>query len=205
MYVPHYFDDSSIEEVNDFIRENSFGILVNQTKGRLWATHIPMELVDENSNSRLVGHISRGNQQWKGFKEKDEVLAIFQGPHSYVSSSWYNHDNVPTWNYVAVHVYGKVKIIEGKELYQSLEDLIDKYEGMTKTHLRIKDMPASMVQREIKGIVGFEILIDEVQAAFKLSQNRDNESYENVTKELGKGEFHESKNIAKLMAQRKNK
>ena len=126
MYIPKPFNDSTPEEVSTFLKEHSFGILVNQTNGKLWATHIPMELAkNEDGKDVLEGHISKGNPQWKEFEKEPEVLAIFQGPHAYISSSWYNHENVPTWNYVAVHVYGKLKIIEGERFYQSLKNLID--------------------------------------------------------------------------------
>ena len=204
MYIPHYFDDSSLTEVNTFIKENGFGILINQTKGKFWASHIPMELIlNDDSKDVLVGHISRGNRQWKGFKKNDEVLAIFQGPHSYVSPTWYKHDNVPTWNYIAVHVYGRIKIIEGEQLYRSLESLMDKYEAISDTHLSLKDMPEQMVNREVKGIIGFEILINEVQAAYKLSQNRDQESYDNITRELSLRNHHDAKEVADIMIKRK--
>ncbi len=204
MYIPHYFNDSTPEEVKEFIDKHSFGTLFNQTKGKYWASHIPMELeTNEDGKDILVGHISKGNRQWKGFKERDDVLAVFLGQHTYVSSTWYNHENVPTWNYIAVHVYGKIKIIEEERLRDSLKNLMNKYEAMTQTHLKLEDLSEKMVDREIKGIVGFEILIDEVQAAFKLSQNRDEESYDNVVEELSKSDEENEKEVGRIMAKRR--
>ena len=88
MYIPHYFNDSTTEEVKEFIDKYSFGILFNQTKGKYWASHIPMEMeTNEEGKDILIGHISKGNRQWKGFKEKDDVLAVFQGERELVTDN----------------------------------------------------------------------------------------------------------------------
>ena len=122
MYIPDIYKNENQEEIKDFLNKNSFGILINQTNGKLCATHIPLEL-DNNKNGKqvLYGHISIENPQWNGFLDNDEILAVFSGPHSYISSSWYDHENVPTWNYIAVHIYGKIKIIEGEAVVESLK------------------------------------------------------------------------------------
>ena len=105
MYIPHYFKNKNLDEVKEFLSRNSFGILINSIDSKLWATHIPLEL-EKNKEGQdvLVGHISKSNPQWKNFSKNEEVLAIFQGPNSYISSTWYKDENVPTWNYIAVHV-----------------------------------------------------------------------------------------------------
>ena len=114
MHVPTYYKNENITEVKDFLVGNSFGILVTKSIDRPIGTHIPMELdKDENGNDILLGHISKANPQWNSFRDDQEVLAIFSGPHSYISSSWYEEENVPTWNYIAVHVYGSIKLITG--------------------------------------------------------------------------------------------
>ena len=113
MYTPEIYKNENQEEIKKFLQENSFGILINQTNGKLCATHIPLELeTTKEGKDILWGHISKENPQWNGFIDNDQILAVFSGPHSYISSSWYDHENVPTWNYIAVHVYGKIKIIE---------------------------------------------------------------------------------------------
>ena len=108
MYIPQHYRNENLKEVREFIINNSFGILINQIDGKPWATHIPLEL-DKDSNGKdiLYGHIAKANPQWKYFDDASEVLCIFNGPHSYVSSSWYKEEEVPTWNYIAVHIYGK--------------------------------------------------------------------------------------------------
>jgi transcriptional regulator len=205
MYVPPYFDDSSPEEIRSFVDKNSFATLVNTTKGRLWATHIPLEWEKREENDFLIGHISKGNRQWKGFNENADVLAIFLGAHSYVSSAWYDHENVPTWNYAAVHIYGTLRTIEGKELHDSLNQLMTKYEHLAKSHLKLDDLSKPFLDQEIKGIVGFEIKISEVQAAFKMSQNRNYQSYHSIIDHLSKSENHDAHEVSEIMKKRRIK
>ena len=134
MFIPDIYKNENKEEIEQFIRENGFAILVNQTNGKFWATHIPLILdIDNDGKLILVGHISKENPQGESFKNNTEILAIFSGPHAYISSSWYDHENVPTWNYTAVHVYGKVKILNLEESIQSLKKLVDKYEKNSKS------------------------------------------------------------------------
>ncbi len=200
MYIPNHFRHQNIEEVKAFLQQNSFGILVSQVNGRPWATHIPLELeVNGEGKEVLVGHISRGNKQWKEFEQNEEVLAIFNGPHTYISSSWYDHENVPTWNYIAVHVYGTIRIIEGKELLNSLKKLVNKYEAHSTHPVTVEGMSENFLDRELKGIVGFEIGITEIQAAYKLSQNRDTKNKMNIVAELEKRDDHDSNQIAGRM------
>lgn len=187
MFIPKLFKQENPEEIRQFIEENSFAILTSQVNHRPWATHIPLYLeTNKEGKEVLTGHIARANQQWKSFAELEEVLAIFPGPHAYISSSWYNHANVPTWNYTAVHVYGKVKIIEGDNLLNHLKKLVDKYEKHVLQPVSLETMPADVLDSNIKGIIGFEIEITEIQAINKLSQNRDEYSHQNIIKELEK-------------------
>ena len=187
MYVPHYFKNDNILEVKDFIDQNGFGILISQDHDHFAATHIPLDL-DRNEAGKdvLVGHVSRGNPQWKAFTESRQVLAIFTGPHHYVSSSWYDHENVPTWNYIAVHVYGKIRLIEGDKLHQALAKLVQKYEAHESHPVSVETMSQAFLNKEIRGIVGFEIEIERIQSAYKLSQNRDRVNHDNIVRELEK-------------------
>lgn len=199
MYIPSLFNQENQEEIKSFIRHNSFGILVSQVEGKPWATHLPLELeVNVKGEHVLLGHVSRGNRQWREFN-KEEVLAIFNGPHTYISSSWYDHENVPTWNYIAVHVYGKIRIIEGEELLESLKKLVNKYEAHSRNPVTVEGMSKKFLENELKGITGFEILITDIQAAYKLSQNRDSKNKEKIIEELEiRGDF-ESRQIADRM------
>ena len=199
MYTPEIYKNENQEEIKKFLQENSFGILINQTNEKLCATHIPLELdTNENGNEILWGHISKENPQWKGFLDNDQILAVFSGPHSYISSSWYDHENVPTWNYIAVHVYGKIKIIEGEAVIQSLKKLVDKYEQNSENPVRIEDL-SKQTMMQSRGIVAFEIEITEIQATKKLSQNRDEKNHQNIISELEKTNNNQSIAIANEM------
>lgn len=199
MYTPEIYKNENSEEIKKFLQENSFGILINQSNGKLCATHIPLELdVNKKGEDILYGHISKENPQWKGFTDNDQVLAVFSGPHSYISSSWYDHENVPTWNYVAVHVYGKIKIIEGEGVVESLKKLVDKYEQNSEKPIRIEDL-SQKTMLQSRGIVAFEIKITEIQATRKMSQNRDAKNYQTIITELEKINTDQSIATAKEM------
>jgi transcriptional regulator len=204
MFIAKDNRNTDLNDIRDFLKGNSFAILISQLDGRPWATHIPLELdTDKEGKDVLNGHLSRGNPQWREFASHPDVLAIFNGPNAYISSSWYDHENVPTWNYIAVHIYGKIRIVEGGELLEFLKKQVDKHEKASTHPVSIERMSKAYVENEMKGIVGFQIKIDEIQAAYKLSQNRDMPNRENIIKELEKrGDVH-SLNIAKEMKKRK--
>lgn len=199
MFIPDIYKNENQEEIHTFLQANSFGILFNQTEGKLTATHIPLEL-DTNKEGKLIlhGHLSKENPQWKAFSENDEILAVFSGPHSYISSSWYDHENVPTWNYIAVHVYGKIKIIEGEAVISSLKKLVDKYEIASENPVRVEAL-SKKTMMQTRGIVAFEIEITEINATKKLSQNRDDKNYQNIISELEKTKDNQSVALANEM------
>lgn len=199
MYIPDLYKNENPEEIRSFLKNNSFGILVNQTEGKLWGTHIPLELeTNLEGKEVLFGHISKENPQGNSFANHNEVLAIFNGPHSYISSSWYDHENVPTWNYIAVHIYGKIRIIAGEEMMLAMKKLVDKYEAASKNPVKIENLsPETM--RQIKGITAFEIEITEIQAVKKLSQNRDDYNHNAILSELEKQNSYNANTIAQAM------
>jgi transcriptional regulator len=203
MYIPRRYEEKDVEKVHAFIRENSFAILVSVLDGLPVATHIPLLLEkDEQGRDVLVGHIARGNEQKGSFAAGvgigavgagdgaagTKVLAIFQGPHAYVSPRWYTQMNVPTWNYMAVHVYGTLTVIGGEELRAALGRLVDNYEQHLPRPVDIGEIGDKRVTDEMRGIIGFRILVEEIQAAYKLSQNRDERSYQEVVRQLDGGD-----------------
>jgi len=199
MYIPEQYKNDNEQEIRDFLQKNSFGILVNQTDGKLWATHIPLELdINENGKQVLNGHLSKENPQWKSFASDTQILAIFSGPHSYISASWYDHENVPTWNYIAVHVYGTIKIVEGEALMHGLKKLVDKYESNSENPVRIEEL-SKKTMMQTRGIVAFEIEIDDIQAVKKMSQNRDDKNYQNIISELEKTGKPDAEAVAEVM------
>ena len=128
---------------------------------------------------------------------------VFAGPHAYVSPRWYTQMNVPTWNYIAVHVYGTVKIVEGDELHAALRRLVGNYEHAMPRPVTIEEIPKKTYDDDFRGIVGFKIVIDEIQAAYKLSQNRDEQSHRQVVNELEKRD-EVAKGVAEEMKKRAN-
>jgi len=199
MYIPDLYKNENQEDIHNFLHQNGFAILVNQTDGKLWATHTPLILETNVAGKQiLIGHISKANPQAESFKSNDEVLAIFSGAHTYISSSWYDHENVPTWNYLAVHVYGKVTVYNHEEAVHFLKKLVDKYEAKSENPVRVENL-SKKTMREAHGIIAFEIEITNIEAQKKLSQNRDDKNYQNIISELDKTNDNQALDIAKEM------
>lgn len=207
MYIPPHFAEHDKQEIEQLVREFSFATLVSVHDNMPWATHIPLELVIDNENQWwLHGHVARANPQWKNFEQTREVLTTFTGPHSYISPSWYNHKNVPTWNYTAVHLYGKPTIVDGAELEAMLQKLMHKYETLhAEKPQDYHEIPERTLAIDLRGVVGFKIEVTRIQAISKLSQNRDAESHASVIEHLKKKEAHDALRIAAAMEKRKNK
>lgn len=204
MYIPRRYEEKDKEQLFAFIRENSFAILVSIKEGIPIGSHIPLLLEkNEEGMSVLVGHISKGNEQKQTLQEGTTVLAIFSGPHSYISPTWYTQLNVPTWNYIAVHVYGKIRIMEGQQLWQALSRLVDYFEQSRPCPLKMEEIPEKILHDDFRGIVGFEIQIETMQAAYKLSQNRDAESYGQVIRQLEQASDENARKVAEEMKKRK--
>lgn len=189
MYIPRRYQENDPEKIRAFIRENSFAILVSVQEGLPVATHIPLLMEkDEQGRDILVGHISKGNEQKHSLVDGSKVLAIFPGPHAYVSPRWYTAINVPTWNYISVHIYGTLTLMEGEALRAALTRLVGNYERYMPRPVHVEEIPEKELEADYRGVVGFRILVEEVQAAYKLSQNRDEQSYQQVIGELEKGD-----------------
>jgi transcriptional regulator len=132
----------------------------------------------------LHAHLSAANPHARQLVDGQHATAVFHGPHAYVTSRWYNHVNVPTWNYIAVHVSGVVRIMSESELRESLGQLMDHYEAGADRPLTMDSFPDEMIDKYLKGIVGFELKVEKVEGKWKLSQNRDEESFANIIREL---------------------
>jgi transcriptional regulator len=199
MYIPKHFKVTNADEIREFVQANSFGTLVITKKGRPIATHLPLQLIKEEDAYYVTGHMAYGNPQWRTFETCEEVLVMFQGPHAYISSSWYEQENVPTWNYQAVHVYGAARILDEEELKQDLTKLLQKYEKHREHPVLWDTLSPSLLEKELKGIVGFKIKVQEIQAAHKLSQNRNEKDYQNIVKKLYEEENVYSHQMAEVM------
>lgn len=201
MHIPTLYREDNREKILAFLKQNNFPAIVSFDGEKPIATHIPVEVVeDENGNITIYGHMSHANPQWKTFGDQ-EILLIFQGPHTYISPRWYNHINVPTWNYMMIHVYGKVRLLQGDELFALLSRLVHNHEASDQYSL--ENLPQDFVQKEIKGIVGFAIDLTRIEAGYKLSQNRNNQDHENIIGELEKRGDADSAKIADAMREKR--
>ncbi|MBK9007824.1 MAG: FMN-binding negative transcriptional regulator [Anaerolineae bacterium] len=198
MYTPKLYREEDRAKIIKFLRQNEFAILVTYDGEKPTASHLLVEIFEEGEKLFINGHMSRANPLWKTFEKNAEVLAIFHGPHTYISPTWYNHVNVPTWNYQAVHVYGKLRIVEDyDEAYQILKRLTDRHE--TASHYKLETLPQDFVAKEIKGIVAFQIEVTKIEANYKLSQNRNDEDYQNIVEMLEEREDEMSHEVAEAM------
>ncbi|MCL1115286.1 MULTISPECIES: FMN-binding negative transcriptional regulator [Shewanella] len=176
MYIPKNLEVKDPLIISELIAENGFGTLISAD---LTATHLPLiyEPNDEGFGL-LFGHFAKSNLHWQ-IAENQRVLVIFQGPHAYISPSWYvTKPAVPTWNYSAVHCYGYLTILDDNENQQAMADLIVKYEPELLNNPEI--MPADYQLKLRNGVVGFKIVIDEIQAKEKLGQHRKLEDQKGV-------------------------
>jgi transcriptional regulator len=175
MYIPKAFEAADLRTQHDLIRTYPFGTLVSGAAGEPVASHLPFLLEsDDVSPGALLGHMARANPQWEAFKGRDPALVMFQGPHAYISPTWYaTAPSVPTWNYTAVHVYGIPQIVTDRgEAYRNLECLARRFEGDGDGAWDIQQLPSEYLDRLVESIVVFRIPIDRIEGKLKLSQNR---------------------------------
>jgi len=185
MYTPSHFSEPDTAKLHSFVREHSFGTLVSQVNGAPFATHIPFTLdANKGEYGTLYCHVARANKHWSALRDDNQSLIIFRGPHAYISPTWYKTEGVPTWNYTAVHAYGKVRIVEARdELITLLESLVHINEAANGTNYKL-DPNAPEVAQRLAHIVGMEIPIEALSGKFKLSQNRPREDHNPVIERL---------------------
>ncbi len=199
MYIPNIYKNENPEEIRSFLKANSFGILVTNKDNQSLATHIPLEFTQkEDGTDILHAHISKANEQVAHLIDGTEVLCIFNGPHSYISSSWYDFEEVPTWNYIAVHVRGVLKILDKEGVWNSIKLLTDKYESGQSAPVRMEDL-SEKTMRQINGVIGFEVAIKSIEAAYKLSQNRDDKNHDAIVAQLEANGKSQEIEVAKEM------
>lgn len=199
MYVPKYFQVNDQQEINDFIHAHSFATLVSNDGEVPVATHLPLELEERAGKLYLTGHLAYANPHWRTFEKNATVLAMFQGPHAYVSASWYNHHNVPTWNYMAVHAYGRVRIVDDERLKRILAELLEKYETGRENAVLWETLSHDMLAPQLKAIVGFEIEVERIDAKYKLSQKRNDIDYRSIIAHLEESNDADARKVAEAM------
>jgi transcriptional regulator len=200
MYLPAAFAESDRTRLHDFIEQNSFGLLVSQVDGVPFASHLPF-LLDRTAgpHGTLVGHVARANPQWQQAGGQT-ALAIFSGPHAYISPTWYEAEHVvPTWNYTAVHVYGRVEIIEDEEaLLGIVQESVRVYEQAMPRPWSLPNS-GTFVKRLLAQIVGFRLAIERIEGKWKLNQNHPVERRKKVVRALKERGDEMARAIAALM------
>jgi transcriptional regulator len=203
MYVPPLFAVKDLTQLQDFMDEFNFATVITHRDGELTASHIPFWL-DRSVEPYgvLRAHVAIGNPQLKDFQAGSQALVIFQGPHSYVSPSWYvKPENVPTWNYTVVHASGVPKILDQPAMLALLKDLVAKHEKPFERPWDF-DPDATWIQKQLPQIAGFEIQIEKLQGKFKLNQNRTAEDRAGVIQTLSASEDPMQRAVGSLMAER---
>lgn len=201
MYCPNHFVESDPRVLQALIEANNFATLISNVDGRPFATHLPF--IGSLEEGRLYAHMARANPHWQALAtERAQALVIFEGPHAYISPSWYANAGVPTWNYATVHVYGVFCVIDDlKEHERVLNALTAKHEAQRVCPWQ-PDFGAPLLSGMLGATLAFRIDISEIQGKFKLSQNRPAEDRANVISELTNSGYDTERGVAKLMCER---
>jgi transcriptional regulator len=219
MYVPEAFRVDRPEALRDFMRRHSFATLVTVVDGAPFATHLPLLLdAARGAHGTLLGHLARANPHWHAFDvdgtaqsgsgaadgRGPESLAIFSGPHAYVSPSWYETPvAVPTWNYTAVHAYGRPRVIEEPErVLDVLRRSVDSYEAAFEAPWRMDGLPSGYVEKLAANVVAFAIEVTRIEGKLKLSQNRSEADRRGAVDGLRRHGGADGELVAQLMEER---
>ncbi len=201
MYIPEHFRVRDHADAIAFMHANPFAILISSTDDGPFATHLPVFVEAKGETLVLRGHVAKANPHWRHLERQPECLTIFHGPHAYVSASNSTaRENVPTWNYGAVHAYGNARVfVSPEELQGVLHNLIGTFEPAYAEQW--SSLAGAYRERMLSHIVGFEISVTKLEAKFKLSQNRTKEEQSNVIASLEKADDTAISGVSRLMRQ----
>jgi transcriptional regulator len=205
MYIPQAFGEDDLAMLHGLMQAYSFATLVTQHDGAPFASHLPLMLrPDAGPYGTLLGHMARANPQWRDFDSRHEALVIFQGPHAYISPSWYAvQPSVPTWNYAVVHAYGVPQLMDDTAaLYELLQALVQTYEAPSASPWAF-EVPEDYLHNMLQGIVGFAMQITRLEGKYKLSQNRPAVDRPRIVAALRERGDPLSTDVAALMDQRR--
>ncbi len=201
MYIPMSFAETDEQRIREFVRSHPFAQLTSFDGHEPVVSHLPLLLNQTaGDEGQLLGHFAKANSQWK-HADGTTVLAVFSGPHAYISSSWYETlKSVPTWNYTAVHIYGRLNVVnEAQQLEEIVKELVDFMEEDQKTAWSMKDAGDDFIGQLLRLVIGFTIDIERIEAKFKLSQNHSKERQQLVINALKERTDDDSQQIAALM------
>jgi transcriptional regulator len=183
-YVPDHFRTVTSSDLESFLSHNRFGSVVTKVDGCWTVSNIPLVFDFEDGSPRRVrGHVARDNEHWRMLDGGTEVLLSVQGPHGYISPQWYDHFNVPTWDYAVVHISGSVSRLGDAELVSHLGEMLASFEGGTQEQA-LDRYPKEYIDRYLPYIAGFEIAVETTIPVFKLSQDKSEESLRGVLEGL---------------------
>jgi transcriptional regulator len=205
VYLPPLFSETRTEVLVAHIERHDFGLLVSHGAGWMIASQIPFLVERRDDRLYLLGHLARANPQCGDLEAAGEALAIFQGPHAYISPSWYETGPaVPTWNYATVHAYGPVRTIADRDWLRDLVDRLSTRHEATEPAppWRMRDLPNAYVEMMLNGIVGLELAVDRLEGKFKLSQNRPAADRPRIIAALERRDDPDSQHVARLMHER---
>ena len=207
MYIPKHFEEPKIEVMHELIRARPLATLVTLSASGLNANHIPLHLSEQPAPfGTLRGHVARANPMWSDLVKDVEVLAVFHGPNSYISPSWYatkkkTGNVVPTWNYAVAHAYGALRIIgDAAWLRCHLEALTTHNEAAFATPWAVSDAPPAFTEKLIDAIVGIEIIITKLSGKWKVSQNQPAQNQASLISGLSARGSSEVQSMAILVA-----
>ena len=203
MYNLPYFKEKDQQVVLDFIHQHPFAFLAGCSEdGKPVATQVPVFIDELEGKLFLSGHLMKNTDHHKAFLINPNVLAVFSGPHTYVSASWYDKkEQASTWNYMSVHAKGQLKFLDEQALLDVLKRTTNHFENNPYSGANFEDLPEEYVQRLSKAIIAFEVEVQELDNVFKLSQNHNEKTYHNIMEKLN-GHDTDGKRIADEMKQR---
>ena len=206
MYNLSYFKENNPAEVIAFAKAHPFALISGvDLNNRPVATQIPVFIDERDGKIFLSGHLMKKTDHHLAFEQHPDVLAIFTEPGCYVSASWYSDKRQgSTWNYASVHCKGRIRFLDHNALLNVLERTTTHYENDPDSGANFKDLPQEYIDKMSKAIVAFEIEVEEMENVFKLSQNRDEQSYDNIIRQL-KGKDANAQWVAKMMEERREK
>lgn len=185
MYIPSEFKVTDHAAIQDFVERHPFAMLVaGQAAQQALISHLPMLVETDGEQLVLEGHLALQNPQAEALKNGATVTAVFQGPNAYVSSSVYTHHNVPTWNYQVVHLHGTIQPLTAEEVHLHLAKLTQRFEKERSKPLRYADFDRKMLAAYVQELLAFRVNVYAVEAAFKLSQNRNATDLERIIEDL---------------------
>lgn len=201
MYIPNAFRMEEKVALLAFMRQNSFATLVSTVNGSPFASHLPLSIEENGDKITIRGHFAKANSHWRAHEKGGEILVIFQGPHAYISPSQYEAtEAVPTWNYIAVHAYGEIRLLPaGEETTATLEQLFDSFDASF--HTQWQSLSDKYKQGMLNGIVAFEIVVSRLEGKAKLSQNRSVADQTSVANWLLGHENPTDQQVGRLMEQ----